>query len=573
MTGSLWIDNLITYNLQVGCLVFLAGALTWLLRLRHPRVLLCYWQLVLLAALLLPLIQPWRRQQIVIFTAGEALPLPSVPSVTQVPTAAEPAFSPLQIAVPLLLTGMVVRTLWLAAGFLRLARLRRRSRFLSPLPEAVRRMREKVGVFPVFRISEEVPSPVTYGIVEPTVLLQSDFKELDSASQEALACHELLHVRRRDWLFTVAEEFIRIVFWFHPAIWWLLERIQSSREQVVDREVVRVTASRSTYLEALLKMAANQVPLKRIPAPLFLRERQLARRVALMLEEVSMSRRKLVLMTTCTGMVTLMGGFLLVQALPLQGEPLFVEQQAVEAKERLREPTEWVQPVQAVERSQSEETQSYRTEAPQTQTATERVQTVQATESSQPEETNLYRTGAPEAQGEPIRIGSGVLAQKLIHRVDPIYPPEALQARVAGLVLVEAHVNEAGQVWRVRLLRGHPLLNQAAIEAVSQWRYSETTLNGQPVPVMGTVAVKFVPGETPTLTTVPRPLILHIDQNGVVWHGTMRLEGAALLDRLNSSEGSIELRAHPFLPEHLLQEAIQILKQAAGREVRATRGF
>ena len=66
--------------------------------------------------------------------------------------------------------------------------------------------------------------------------------ELDPAMQEAILCHELLHVRARDWLFTVAEELVRAIFWFHPAIWWLLGEISLAREQVVDREVVRTHA-------------------------------------------------------------------------------------------------------------------------------------------------------------------------------------------------------------------------------------------------------------------------------------------------------------------------------------------
>ena len=92
-----------------------------------------------------------------------------------------------------------------------------------------------------FRICDDVSSPVTFGWRRPVVLLPARFPELDRRMQDAILCHELLHVERRDWLFTLAEELVRAVFWFHPAIWWLLGEIQLAREQAVDREVIERT--------------------------------------------------------------------------------------------------------------------------------------------------------------------------------------------------------------------------------------------------------------------------------------------------------------------------------------------
>ena len=89
-------------------------------------------------------------------------------------------------------------------------------------------------------------------------------------------------------------------------------------------------------------------------------------------------------------------------------------------------------------------------------------------------------------------MGGGVQSSKLIHRVDPKYPELARRARVRGLVLLQVTVDEEGKVTEVRVIRGHPLLNQAAIDAVSQWRYSPTLLNGEPTPILATVSVNFV---------------------------------------------------------------------------------
>src|SRR5439155_23471346 len=142
-------------------------------------------------------------------------------------------------------------------------------------------------------ISEDVTSPVTFGVSRPVILFPKRFVEMDPAMQEAIACHELLHVERRDWLFTIAEELVRAVFWFHPAIWWLLGEIQLSREQAVDREVIAVTAARQEYVEALLAVAEGGLPPDLAPAPLFLKKSHLSQRISAILMEVSMSRRRL----------------------------------------------------------------------------------------------------------------------------------------------------------------------------------------------------------------------------------------------------------------------------------------
>ena len=73
--------------------------------------------------------------------------------------------------------------------------------------------------------------------------------------QRAVLAHELWHVRRRDWAVGAVEETIRAAFWFNPAMGWLVSRVQSSREEVVDELTVLLTNARRTYLEALLAFA------------------------------------------------------------------------------------------------------------------------------------------------------------------------------------------------------------------------------------------------------------------------------------------------------------------------------
>jgi TonB family protein len=92
---------------------------------------------------------------------------------------------------------------------------------------------------------------------------------------------------------------------------------------------------------------------------------------------------------------------------------------------------------------------------------------------------------------EPVRVGGQVQESKIIRRVPPIYPELARRAGVEAVVILEVIVDEEGNVTNVRVLRSHPLLEQAAIDAVKQWKYSPTLVNGEPVPVVATVMVEF----------------------------------------------------------------------------------
>jgi periplasmic protein TonB len=92
---------------------------------------------------------------------------------------------------------------------------------------------------------------------------------------------------------------------------------------------------------------------------------------------------------------------------------------------------------------------------------------------------------------EPIRVGGQIKEPKKLKHVAPTYPAIATQARVQGVVILECTISPQGKVTDVKVLRGIPLLDQAAIDAVRQWVYTPTLLNGVPVPVIMTVTVNF----------------------------------------------------------------------------------
>jgi protein TonB len=91
----------------------------------------------------------------------------------------------------------------------------------------------------------------------------------------------------------------------------------------------------------------------------------------------------------------------------------------------------------------------------------------------------------------PVRVGGNIKPPTKTRDVRPSYPPIAQSARVQGVVIIEATIGPNGRVQDARVLRSIPLLDQAALDAVRQWEYTPTLLNGVPVPVIMTVTVNF----------------------------------------------------------------------------------
>lgn len=98
---------------------------------------------------------------------------------------------------------------------------------------------------------------------------------------------------------------------------------------------------------------------------------------------------------------------------------------------------------------------------------------------------------APRSEEQAVRVGGSIREPKKLRNVSPVYPEEAKQARVQGVVILEATISPRGDVTSVKVLRGVQLLDQSAIDAVKQWVYTPTLLNGVPVPVIMTVTVNY----------------------------------------------------------------------------------
>ena len=95
------------------------------------------------------------------------------------------------------------------------------------------------------------------------------------------------------------------------------------------------------------------------------------------------------------------------------------------------------------------------------------------------------------AQIGPVRVGSQILTPRKVVDIPPVYPETARTAGIAGVVMLEVTIGADGSVTNARVLRSIPQLDASAVEAVRQWRYEPTLINGTAVPVIIVVPVRF----------------------------------------------------------------------------------
>ena len=322
MTAAMWLRNLGAFAIQAGLLVAAGSVLARVFRLESPRAALLYWRAILVACLLLPFCQPWHTvtAPAVVTVAATATETVSNAIPEPVGPAAQAWPSMERLAAIVLAAGLLIRSLWLAMGAWVLGRIRREASELDPVPEPIARAQDRVGVTAGLYVSGRIAGPITFGLRRPVIVFPPDVAGLDPSVQHAIACHELLHVRRRDWVFQVVEESIRTILWFHPAIWWLIGRVQLTREQVVDQEAVRLIESRERYVEALLAVAIRKSPGFLTPAPAFFRQSLLKKRVAQILQESTMTTRRLIMSLGASAGVLALAATMAVRSFPLEAQ-------------------------------------------------------------------------------------------------------------------------------------------------------------------------------------------------------------------------------------------------------------
>jgi len=604
--------DLIAYSSQVVCVVAVGAALAALIRVDVADVRYLYWRALLALCLVLPWLQV--RRSIVV-------PMIVSPSVTNAPiesapvavAAASTSTAPMDwmaLVAAILVTGVAFRLCGVGLGLWRLHRLRQTGR-IAPACSLHDEMQELVRARAEIRY---VPSgqPVTFGFRRPVVLLPEMLRSQSEQIQRVVLCHELFHVRRHDWIWVLAEEIVKAVLWFHPAIWWLISRVRQAREEMVDELTVLATSERRAYIEALLVFADAPT---QAPAAAFARRRHLFRRMVLISKEAVMSSKRVVVSVTAMTVVVAAGVWLSVAVFPLTQTvfPLRLTQTVIAqgragAVNPAPAPAPAQNPAGPLERQAKpitpenpipRRTVAVTPQNPSDNTSGAVMVTVRVvvdrqgrvaearnigfgvvrdgglgpTSQPPPPPSEAFNKAVvdavrqwqydPPADGpiafdvsfaftpgaEPrlvahgpgvgsgvgrgvgggvgggviggvvggvvggvapvppppppppppvpaelqnaVRIGGQISQPQKVKHVPTVYPPIAQSARVQGVVIIEAIIDREGRVGYARILRSIPLLDQAALDAVKQWEFTPTLLNGSPVPVIMTVTVQF----------------------------------------------------------------------------------
>jgi TonB family protein len=287
MTMPLW--TVAAYALQLAALVTVAFAATWLLRIRAPRHSLRFWQAVLAIALLAPLAQPRSVNN----PAALEFISQSI-STAAIPQGGTPVVAggldSATIVLWILAAGIVARLLWLSVGIFRLRSIVAGATADDSLKDLTDDLTRTLGVTAAVRITDDLEGPATVGARNPLVLLPRSVLSMSAAVQRAIICHELVHVKRRDWIQTIAEEIWCSILWFHPHARLIASKLSLARETVVDEATILITRDRRAYAQALLAFSDPQPHV--IGVTPFIGRRTLGQRISLIAEEGFMSRRR-----------------------------------------------------------------------------------------------------------------------------------------------------------------------------------------------------------------------------------------------------------------------------------------
>ncbi len=576
MMDALTPANLVAYSAQIASITLVASALPTLLRLRSPIIRHAYWRCVLAMCLLLPGFQTPQRVgggQAAATTASvfssEGAPVDSASAV-----AAGVGWPNLVIAA--LVAGSIARLGWLFMGWLRLRRLCDRGELAMDVGYLDLQHAAKARAEICYLA--DLDQPVTFGLVRPVILLPNTLRAEPLEIRHAVLAHEIGHVRRRDWVWVVVEEIVRAIFWFHPAIWWLIARVRAAREEVVDQLAVMMTGQRQAYLRALLTFA-DGTPLS--PAAGFGQRRHLFHRMVQLSREDVMSSKRLIATSVVLAVVVAAGGWYAIRAFPLtqtaDSPSLQKEAGPLERVAKLADPDNPaplklrdvmpVHPTDPVARQMSVRVTIRQTVDVSGAVAEARVVgldlatehlrvAIQGGDMAKKMETFFARASFRVGPGQPsisagtlqpvveafvesavaavsqwlyeppatgpiafdttihfagtkpatlgatstedspladgaLRVGGNIKPPTKTRDVRPVYPPEASEARVQGVVILEVRIEGDGRVAQARVLRSIPMLDTAALDAVRQWEFTPTLLNGVAMPVVMVVTIQF----------------------------------------------------------------------------------
>jgi TonB family protein len=370
--------------------------------------------------------------------------------------------------------------------------------------------------------------PITWGVFRPQILLPEAAKTWTPERRRIVLCHELAHISRNDWAWQICAEVMRALYWFHPLAWIAATKLRHESERACDDCVLNSGVAASDYAAQLLELARTlgNSGRKWAAALAVARPSSFERRLVAMLNP-SVNRSGL---SPRTKLITAVAALLVL--LPLATLRLPAQDLSGKFSGSVHDPsgsgvrnatvimsnakTNFIQMtttnVEGDFTFKSLPAGEYELKvlkrgfeayhAPQVlESGRESSLNIPLKVGSIMEEVEVVPEGTvkpiPESQsgGKParLRVGGDIESAKLITKVQPVYPQSAKAAGIQGTVILHAIIGMDGRPLSVRVMNqdADPDLARASVEAVSQWRYEPTLLNGNPIEVDTTIEVSF----------------------------------------------------------------------------------
>jgi TonB family protein len=383
----------------------------------------------------------------------------------------------------------------------------------------------------LLQCNSPIAMPLTWGAFFPVIVLPSGVAQWSEDRRRLVLSHELAHISRHDWFLQICAELARAIYWFHPLVWLAAARLRQESERASDDAVLRSGIAPSNYASQLLDLARTLENTGRAwsTALAIARPSNLERRFAAMLNP-SINRSRLSPRTRL-----LIPFFALCFLFPLAALHLTAQNLSGKTSGSIHDPSgagvanatiimsnHAADTIDMLTMTTSDRDGNFSFKAlpageyelkvvkrgfepfrlPQVTLESGRdfSQSITLQIGAIMEEVEVVPNGTTKplpsgATGKPsrIRVGGDIEAPHRITKVQPIYPESARSAGVSGTVILHAIISMEGKPLSLRVMNSQidPDLARSAVEAVSQWRYSPTLLNGEPIEVDTTIMVNF----------------------------------------------------------------------------------
>jgi TonB family protein len=412
------------------------------------------------------------------------------------------------------LGGAMLVFVWTTAGLIRVQRISRRSvRLGSPVLVTVR------TEVPILS-NDRVRSPFTWGLFRPEIVLPAEAIHWEAARLRAAVLHELAHVRRRDWTVLILSRIVCAIFWFHPLAWLAARELRRLSEYACDDSVLNEGVNPMLYTQQLVDLARTA----RAPFSAAVSMANASRLEARVKALLNPRAKRGPIPGVAAGLTSILALALLIAVSPARsvaqtGRTLVAgvaRDASGAAVPGVAVTLANAQRKEIVTTGDAGEYQfaglppgAYRLEArkPGFKVLDRTVNVLPNQTTQLPldlllgevSETIRVTAKAPPPVPSPgvvprrIRVGGSVQATRLTFKSDPVYPEDARQRGIEGTVLLNAVIGTDGRLAAVTPLNAlvDPALTRSAVDAVSQWRYEPTLLNGEPVQVVTNITVDF----------------------------------------------------------------------------------